>query len=165
MITKNETREPRKIHRLYRHDSGAAINYYEGDSKKFQCYNDRTLQLGYGYGATPQEAIEDAIRSLKEFDKEAMIRELEAFAEEMGVSPAEAGSASVAADGGSKVSASPRQVSPADAGSKGPSAGGAVEAADAAAPAREEWTGSGAGAHAERNGGNKNGTDYDSCGN
>lgn len=124
MITKNETYEPRKIHGLYRHDSGLKINYYEGDKKEFQCCNERTLQLGYGYGTTPLEAIEDTIRNLKEFDKDTLIRELEQFAEEIRVSPAEAGSASVAADGGSKVSASPRQVSPAEAGSKGPSAGG-----------------------------------------
>lgn len=83
MITKNETHEPRKIHGLYRHDSGLKINYYEGDKKEFQCFNERTVQLGYGYGATPLEAIEDAIRSLKEFDKDALIRELEQFAEEM----------------------------------------------------------------------------------
>lgn len=102
MITKNETHEPRKIHGLYRHDSGLKINYYEGDKKEFQCCNERTVQLGYGYGATPLEAIEDAIRSLKEFDKDALIRVLEQFAEEMRVSPAEAGSASVAADGRSK---------------------------------------------------------------
>lgn len=62
MITKNETREPRKIHGLYRHDSGLKINYYEGDKKEFQCCNERTVQLGYGYGATPLEAIEDTIR-------------------------------------------------------------------------------------------------------
>ena len=107
MITKNETHEPRKIYGLYRHDSGAMINYYEGEKKEFQCSNDRGLQLGYGYGATPLEAIEEAIRSLKEFDKDALIRALEQFAEEMRVSPAEAGSASVALTG-----------------SKGPSAGG-----------------------------------------
>lgn len=29
MITKNETHEPRKIHGLYRHDSGAESNCYE----------------------------------------------------------------------------------------------------------------------------------------
>lgn len=81
MITTN-AHEPRKIYGLYRHDSGATINYYESD-KSFQCYNDRTLQLGVGYGATPLEAIEGAIKSLKEFDKEAMIRGLEQFAEEM----------------------------------------------------------------------------------
>lgn len=109
MITKNETYEPRKIHGLYRHDSGLKINYYEGDKKEFQCcYNERTVQLGYGYGTTPLEAIEDAIRDLKEFDKDAMIRKLEQFAEEMRVSAAKP----------------PRQVSPAEAGSKGPSAGG-----------------------------------------
>lgn len=83
MITKNRTHEPRKIHGLYRHDSGAEINYYEGDKEEFQCCNERTLQLGYGYGETPQEAIEDAIRDLKEFDKDVLIRELETFAEEM----------------------------------------------------------------------------------
>ena len=72
------------------------------------------------------------IRSLKEFDKEKLIRELEQFAEEMRVSPAEAGSASVAADGGSKVSEQSSSASvAADGRSKGPSAGGAVEAADA----------------------------------
>lgn len=133
MITKNETREPVKIHGLYRHDSGVKINYYEGEKKEFQCCNERTLQLGYGYGATPLDAIEDAIRSLKEFDKDALIRDLEAFAEEMRVSPADAGSASVAADGGSKVSELSSSASVALTGSKGPSAGGAVEAADAAA--------------------------------
>ncbi len=125
MITKNETYEPRKIHGLYRHDSGLKINYYEGDKKEFQCcYNERTVQLGYGYGTTPLEAIEDAIRDLKEFDKDAMIRKLEQFAEEMRVSPAEAGSASVAADGGSKVSEQSSSASVALTGSKGPSAGG-----------------------------------------
>ena len=82
MITTNETHEPRKIHGLYRHDSGATINYYESD-KSFQCTSGKTLQLGYGYGTTAVAAIEDAIKSLKAFDKEAMIRELEAFAEEM----------------------------------------------------------------------------------
>lgn len=124
MITKNETHEPRKIHGLYRHDSGLKINYYEGDKKEFQCYTGRTLQLGYGYGATPLEAIEDTIRSLKEFDKDALIRELEQFAEEMRVSLAEAGSASVADDGGSKVSEQSASASVALTGSKGPSAGG-----------------------------------------
>lgn len=83
MITKNETHEPRKIHGLYRHDSGVKINYYEGEKKEFQCCNERTLQLGYGYGATPLDAIKDAIKGLKKFDKEKLIRELEAFAEEM----------------------------------------------------------------------------------
>lgn len=83
MITKNETHEPRKIHGLYRHDSGLKINYYEGNKKEFQCCNERTVQLGYGYGAMPLEAIEDAIKGLKKFDKEKLIRELEAFAEEM----------------------------------------------------------------------------------
>ena len=82
MITKNETREPVKIHGLYRHDSGAIINYYEGDDG-FQCTSGKTLQLGYGYGATPLNAIKDAIKGLKKFDKEKLIRELEAFAEEM----------------------------------------------------------------------------------
>ena len=124
MITKNETHEPRKILGLYRHDSGLKINYYEGDKKEFQCCNERTVQLGYGYGATPLEAIEDTIRSLKEFDKDALIRDLEQFAEEMRVSPAEAGSASVAADGGSKVSEQSASASVALTGSKGPSAGG-----------------------------------------
>ena len=123
MITKNETREPVRIHGLYRHDSGAIINYYEGDDG-FQCTSGKTLQLGYGYGATPLEAIEDAIRSLKEFDKDALIRALEQFAEEIRVSPAEAGSASVAADGGSKVSEQSASASVALTGSKGPSAGG-----------------------------------------
>ena len=115
MITKKETRVPAKIFGLYQHDSGAKINYYE-ESKHFQCFNDRIISVGYGYGKTPLAAIKDAIKGLKAFDKEALIRELEQFAEEMRVSPAEAGSASVAADGRSK----------------GPSAGGAVEAADAA---------------------------------
>ncbi|MDY5695186.1 MAG: hypothetical protein SPK75_02295 [Victivallales bacterium] len=124
MITKNETHEPRKILGLYRHDSGLKINYYEGGSKDFQCCNERTVQLGYGYGATPLEAIEDAIRGLKEFDKDALIRDLEQFAEEMRVSPAEAGSASVAADGGSKVSEQSSSASVARTGSKGTSAGG-----------------------------------------
>ncbi len=124
MITKNETHEPRKIHGLYRHDSGLKINYYEGDKKEFQCYAEQTLQLGYGYGTTPLEAIEDAIRSLKEFDKDALIRNLEQFAEEMRVSPAEAGSASVAAAGGSKVSEQSSSASVALTGSKGTSAGG-----------------------------------------
>lgn len=123
MITKNETREPVRIHGLYRHDSGAMINYYEGDDG-FQCTAGKTLQLGYGYGATPLEAIEEAIRSLKEFDKDALIRDLEQFAEEMRVSPAEAGSASVAADGGSKVLEQSSSASVALTGSKGPSAGG-----------------------------------------
>ena len=123
MITKNETREPVRIHGLYRHDSGAIINYYEGDDG-FQCTSGKTLQLGYGYGATPLEAIEDAIRRLKEFDKDALIRALEQFAEEIRVSPAEAGSASVAADGGSKVSEQSASASVALTGSKGPSAGG-----------------------------------------
>lgn len=123
MITKKETREPVRIHGLYRHDSGAMINYYEGDDG-FQCTSGKTLQLGYGYGATPLEAIEEAIRSLKEFDKDALIRALEQFAEEMRVSPAEAGSASVAADGGSKVSEQSSSASVALTGSKGPSAGG-----------------------------------------
>ena len=123
MITKNETHEPRRIHGLYQHDSGAMINYYESDGG-FQCTSGKTLQLGYGYGATPLEAIEDAIRSLKEFDKDALIRNLEQFAEEMRVSPAEAGSASVAADGGSKVSEQSSSASVALTGSKGPSAGG-----------------------------------------
>ena len=124
MITKNETREPVKIFGLYKHDSGAKINYYE-ECKHFQCFNDRMISVGYGYGATPLEAIEDTIRSLKEFDKEKLIRELEQFAEEMRVSPAEAGSASVAADGGSKVSEQSSSASVAAAGrSKGPSAGG-----------------------------------------
>ena len=54
--------------------------------------------------------------------------------QEMRVSPAEAGSASVAAGGGSKVSEQSSSASVALTGSKGPSAGGAVEAADAAAP-------------------------------
>ena len=98
MITKNETHEPRKIYGLYRHDSGAMINYYEGDDR-FQCTSEKTLQLGYGYGATPLEAIEEAIRSLKEFDKDALIRALEQFAEEMRVSPAEAGSKGPSAGG------------------------------------------------------------------
>lgn len=124
MITKKETHVPRKIYGQYRHDSGAMINYYEGESKEFQCYAEHTLQLGYGYGTTPLEAIEDAIRSLKEFDKDALIRDLEQFAEEMRVSPAEAGSASVAADGGSKVSEQSSSASVALTGSKGPSAGG-----------------------------------------
>lgn len=126
MITKNETHEPRKIYGLYRHDSGVKINYYEGKKEEFQCSNDRALQLqlGFGYGTTPLEAIEEAIRSLKEFDKDALIRELEQFAEEMRVSPAEAGSASVAADGGSKVSEQSASASVALTGSKGPSAGG-----------------------------------------
>ena len=112
MITKNETRMPAKIFGLYQHDSGAKINYYE-EGKHFQCYNERTLSVGYGYGATALAAIKDAIKGLKAFDKEKLIRELEAFAEEMAAQSA-AG------------------VSPAGAGSKGPSAGGAVEAADAA---------------------------------
>ena len=126
MITKRETHVPRKIYGQYRHDSGAMINYYEGEKKEFQCSNDRAfqLQLGYGYGTTPLEAIEDAIRGLKEFDKDALIRDLEQFAEEMRVSPAEAGSASVAADGGSKVSEQSSSASVALTGSKGPSAGG-----------------------------------------
>ena len=123
MITKNETREPRKIHGLYRHDSGLKINYYEGDKKEFQCCNERTVQLGYGYGATPLEAIEDTIRSLKEFDKDALIRALEQFAEEMRVSE-QSSSASVAADGGSKVSEQSSSASVARTGSKGTSAGG-----------------------------------------
>lgn len=104
MITKNETHEPRKIYGQYRHDSGAMINYYEGESEEFQCYTGRTLQLGYGYGTTPLEAIEDAIRSLKEFDKDALIRELEQFAEEMRVSPPPAARKC--------RSRAPRQVSP-----------------------------------------------------
>lgn len=54
--------------------------------------------------------------------------------QEMRVSPVEAGSASVAAGGGSKVSEQSSSASVALTGSKGPSAGGAVEAADAAAP-------------------------------
>ena len=54
--------------------------------------------------------------------------------QEMRVSPAEAGSASVAAGGGSKVSEQSSSASVALTGSKGPSAGGSVEAADAAAP-------------------------------
>ena len=124
MITKKETRVPAKIFGLYQHDSGAKINYYE-ESKQFQCFNDRIISVGYGYGTTALEAIEDAIRSLKEFDKEKLIRELEQFAEEMRVSPAEAGSASVAADGGSKVSEQSSSASvAADGRSKGPSAGG-----------------------------------------
>ena len=123
MITKNETHEPRKIHGLYRHDSGLKINYYE-ENKQFQCFNDRIISVGYGYGKTPLAAIEDAIKGLKAFDKEALIRELEQFAEEMRVSPAEAGSASVAADGGSKVSEQSASASVALTGSKGPSAGG-----------------------------------------
>lgn len=94
MITKKETREPRTIHGLYRHDSGATINYYE-TNESFQCALGKTLQLGYGYGSTPLAAIEDAIKSFKAFDKEAIIRELERFAEEMR-SPVETGSASVA---------------------------------------------------------------------
>ena len=124
MITKNETREPVRIHGLYRHDSGAMINYYDGDDG-FQCTSGKTLQLGYGYGKTPLAAIKDAIKGLKAFDKEALIRELEQFAEEMRVSPAEAGSASVAADGGSKVSEQSSSASvAADGRSKGTSAGG-----------------------------------------
>ena len=123
MITKNETHEPRMIYGLYRHDSGAMINYYERD-ESFQCSSGKTLQLGYGFGTTPLEAIEDAIKGLKEFDKDALIRVLEQFAEEMRVSPAEAGSASVAADGGSKVSEQSSSASVALTGSKGPSAGG-----------------------------------------
>lgn len=83
MITKKETREPVKIHGLYRHDSGLKINYYEGDKKDFQCCNERTIQLGYGYGATALAAIKDAIKGLKAFDKEKLIRELERFAEEI----------------------------------------------------------------------------------
>lgn len=82
MITKKETRVQAKIFGLYQHDSGAKINYYE-ESKHFQCFNDRMISVGYGYGATPLAAIEDSIRSLKEFDKEKLIRELEQFAEEM----------------------------------------------------------------------------------
>ena len=124
MITKKETRVPAKIFGLYQHDSGAKINYYE-ESKHFQCFNDRIISVGYGYGKTPLAAIKDAIKGLKAFDKEALIRELEQFAEEMRVSPAEAGSASVAADGGSKVSEQSSSASVAAAGrSKGPSAGG-----------------------------------------
>ena len=82
MIPKNETREPVKIHGLYRHDSGAMINYYE-DDERFQCTSGKTLQLGYGYGATALAAIKDAIKGLKAFDKEKLIRELERFAEEI----------------------------------------------------------------------------------
>lgn len=123
MITKKETRVPAKIFGLYQHDSGAKINYYE-ESKQFQCFNDRIISVGYGYGKTPLAAIKDAIKGLKAFDKEALIRELEQFAEEMRVSPAEAGSASVAADGGSKVSEQSSSASVALTGSKGPSAGG-----------------------------------------
>ena len=82
MITKNEIREPVKIHGLYRHNTGATINYYE-DDERFQCACGKTLQLGYGYGATPLAAIKDAIKGLKKFDKEKLIRELEQFAEEM----------------------------------------------------------------------------------
>ena len=122
MITKNETREPVKIHGLYRHDSGAMVNYYEGDDG-FQCTSGKTLQLGYGYGTTALAAIEDAIRSLKEFDKDALIRNLEQFAEEMRVSE-QSSSASVAADGGSQVSEQSSSASVALTGSKGPSAGG-----------------------------------------
>lgn len=84
MITKNRTYAPKKIHGLYRHDSGAEINYYEGsENYSFQCVSGQTFQVGYGYGATPLEAIEDTIRSLKAFDKYALIRELENFAEEL----------------------------------------------------------------------------------
>ena len=125
MIMKNETREPRKIHGLYRHDSGMKINYYEGDKKEFQCCNERTLQLGYGYGATALAAIEDAIRSLKEFDKDALIRDLEQFAEEMRVSAAKPPRQVSPPTAARKCRrGAPRQVSPAEAGSKGPSAGG-----------------------------------------
>ncbi len=60
-------------------------------------------------------------------------REVIETAEEMRVSPAEAGSASVAADGGSQVSEQSSSASvAADGRSKETSAGGAVEAADAA---------------------------------
>ena len=60
-------------------------------------------------------------------------REVLETAEEMRVSPAEAGSASVAADGGSQVSEQSSSASvAADGRSKEASAGGSVEAADAA---------------------------------
>lgn len=132
MITKNETREPVKIHGLYRHDSGAIINYYEDDDR-FQCTSGKTLQLGYGYGATPLEAIEDAIRSLKEFDKDALIRDLEQFAEEMRVSAAKPPRQVSRPTAARKCrSRAPRQVSRLMAARKGRAPEGAVEAADAA---------------------------------